>query len=134
MSKLLDSASGLMTPDQVAAGAACVAQGPDRARAGRYEPGDGRNDVEASPVIHLADRVSRLSRMTGQLRAPVAKVTLCPADIAAFNHPRCQEFLSRAGPGCRRSRCPRRGIPIRMLSVLEEDEVADTERVRCNER
>jgi hypothetical protein len=43
-----------------------LAEGADCARAGRYEPGDDRNDVKNSPVSQPADRLSRISRTPGR--------------------------------------------------------------------
>jgi hypothetical protein len=105
-----------------------------RSRAGRYEPGDDRNDVEAPLVTYPADRLSRLSRMTGQLHVPVAEITslrrtFLPSvtrDVRdSFLEPVLGAVVADVSALASRSK---------FSSVLEEEDVAEEEGARRNER
>jgi hypothetical protein len=105
-----------------------------RSRAGRYEPGDDRNDVEASLVTYPADRLSRLSRMTGQLHVPVAEITLPPATfLPSVTRDVTDSFLEPV-LGAVVADVPALASRSKFSSVLEEEDVAEADGARRNER
>jgi NAD(P)-dependent dehydrogenase (short-subunit alcohol dehydrogenase family) len=107
ITKLLDGAPGLMTPDQVAAA------GPPAWQKGRvvHVPG-GMNQVMTATMSRIPRSANRwivsavFTHDRARLHAHAAETTVRLADISAFCHTRRQGFLSRAGPGFRR-RCAR---------------------------